>query len=185
MHAFPSLQAFVLFEKTHPVAVSQPSVVHGLPSLHAIVVPAHAPPPHASPDVQLLPSSQGLPLFAWTQPVAGLQPSLVHGLASSQTTAVPPQDPAVQTSPWVQRLPSLQAVPFAFGGLEHTEVPASQTPASWQESNAPQMTGAPLVQMPAWQVSDRVHALPSSHRVPSATEGSEQSTRVLTATEGG
>ena len=45
VQATPSLHGAVLFMKTQPVAASQESSVHGLPSLHTSGVPAlHAPP---------------------------------------------------------------------------------------------------------------------------------------------
>src|SRR5262249_46311051 len=44
----------------------------------------------------------------------------------------------------------------------------SHTPALWHWSAAVQTTGAP-VQLPAWQLSPCVHALPSSQVVPSTT----------------
>jgi hypothetical protein len=39
--------------------------------------------------------------------------------------------PAWQVSPLVHALLSVQTDPFAFGGLEHTPVAVSHTPATW------------------------------------------------------
>jgi hypothetical protein len=71
-------------------------------------------------------------------------------------------------------LPSLQAVPSAAAGFEHVPVAPSQVPAAWHWSLAVQMTGSPPTHAPAWQVSDRVQAVPSSQAVPSAAAGFEQ-----------
>jgi hypothetical protein len=45
-------------------------------------------------------------------------------------------------------------------------VPALQVPATWQGSLAVQTIGLLPVQTPFWQVSVRVHALPSLHEGP-------------------
>src|SRR5438477_377512 len=50
----------------------------------------------------------------------------------------------------------------------------SQTPATWHWSRAVQTTRFAPVQMPAWQVSLWVQALPSVQAVPSALCGVEQ-----------
>jgi hypothetical protein len=87
------------------------SVVHTLPSLQPIAVPAQAPPEHVSPAVQALPSSQPIELAVKTQPVAGSHVSVVHALLSLQASVPNPgwQLPPPQVSPVVQALPSLQA----------------------------------------------------------------------------
>ena len=69
--------------------------------------------------------------------------------------------------------PSLHDVPLAATGLEHCPVDASQVPAAWHWSEAAQTTGLAPVQVPAWQVSLFVHALPSLHDVPFASAGFE------------
>jgi hypothetical protein len=79
------------------------------------------------------------------------------------------QVPAWQVSVWVQALPSLQVVPFAAVGFEHTPVAGTQVPATWHWSLATQLFGLPPVQLPAWQVSVWVQALPSLQVVPFAT----------------
>ncbi len=87
-----------------------------------------------------------------------------------QTTGFDPtQAPCWHVSVVVQALPSLQALPFAFAGLEQAPVAGSHVPASWHGSIGAQPVGLKLVQTPDWQVSFRVHALPSLHAVPSAT----------------
>jgi hypothetical protein len=60
VHAFPSSHVAVLFVWTHPVAGSQESSVHPLPSSQLSAgPPEHAPPLHTSPTVQASPSSHG------------------------------------------------------------------------------------------------------------------------------
>ena len=79
--------------------------------------------------------------------------------------------PAWQVSDCVQALPSVQATPLALFGLLQTPLPVLQVPASWHWSLASQMTGFAPVQMPAWQVSDCVQALPSPQAEPSVLAG--------------
>jgi len=82
------------------------------------------------------------------------------------------QTPAWHESPVVHELPSLQAVPFDAVGLEQTPVVGSQVPAVWHWSLAVHVTALP-VHAPLWQTSEDVHALWSSHTVPSARFGFE------------
>ena len=92
VQAFPSLQPAVLFVKTHPVAGTQVSVVHTLPSLQTRV-PApglQLPVSQVSPRVQALPSSHAAVLLVKTHPVAGTQVSVVHTLPSLQTRVTVP-----------------------------------------------------------------------------------------------
>ena len=56
-------------------------------------------------------------------------------------------------------------MPLGFAGLEQAPVWGSHVPASWHWS-AVQVTELPA-QIPLWQLSLSVHALPSSHDVPS------------------
>src|SRR4051812_10385699 len=86
---------------------------------------------------------------------------------------VPVQAPAWQVSVCVQAVPSLHAVPFAFVGLEHTPVAGAHVPTSWHWSCAVHVTGFAPVQVPDWQVSLCVQALPSLHAVPLAFAGFE------------
>jgi len=85
-----------------------------------------------------------------------------------QTTGLPPvQTPVWQVSVRVQALPSSQAVPSGWGALLQRPRTGSQTPATWHWS-AGQVWNEPPAQMPAWQVSPTVQALPSLHAVPFA-----------------
>jgi hypothetical protein len=68
-------------------------------------------------------------------------------------------------------LPSLHAVPFGFAGLLQRPVAGLQLPASWHWSGAGQTTAFDPTHEPAAHVSAFVHALPSSHAVPSALFG--------------
>ena len=63
VQTLPSLQAFVLFTCTHPVAGLQESVVQGLPSSQFSASPTQAPPTQASFSVHAFASLQpaGLP----------------------------------------------------------------------------------------------------------------------------
>src|SRR5258705_10217414 len=87
-----------------------------------------------------------------------------------QTTGLAPvQVPAWQVSSWVQALPSVQVAPSGLEGLEQMPVPGSQVPGSWHGSGVEQTTGLAPVQVPAWQVSSWVQALPSLQAVPLVT----------------
>src|SRR5205823_2794469 len=57
---------------------------------------------------------------------------------------------------------------------EQAPLAGLQVPASWHWSGAVQRTGFAPLHAPAWQVSLRVHALPSSHVLPSGLAGLEQ-----------
>src|SRR6266481_7487579 len=123
--------------------------------------------------VQALPSLQAVPsAFCGVEqvPLAGSQtPATWHWSSALQTTGFAPvQVPAWQVSVWVQALPSLQATPSALAGLEQVPLAGSQVPATWHWSRAVQTTRFAAVQMPAWQVSVWVQALPSVQAVPSA-----------------
>src|SRR6185503_18552875 len=107
----PSLQEAVLLTCWQPLAGTQLSVVHRLPSSQLAAVPgAQAPPAHTSPTVQALPSLQDTVLLACWQPLAGTQLSVVHRLPSSQFGAVPAwQVPPTQVSIPLHALPSLHS----------------------------------------------------------------------------
>ena len=111
VHTLPSLQAFVLFVKTHPVAGLHASLVHGLLSLHTVAAPGwQLPAEHVSPVVQELPSLQAAVLLVNAHPVSRLHVSSVQGLPSLQTSPAPGwQLPPPHVSPVVQGLPSSQA----------------------------------------------------------------------------
>src|SRR5947208_2723922 len=128
--------------------------------------------------VQALPSLQAVPLLAFGLehwPVAVLQvPATWHWSEAVQTTGLEPvQVPVWQVAVWVQALPSLHAVPFVAVGLEHWPVAVLQVPATWHWSEAVQATGLEPVQVPLWQVSVWVQALPSLHAVPLLAFGLE------------
>ncbi len=74
----------------------------------------------------------------------------------------------------MQALLSLQAVPLAAAGLEQAPVEGLQVPAVWHWSEAVQVTGLLPVQVPLWQESVWVQALPSLQEVPFAAAGFEQ-----------
>jgi hypothetical protein len=73
----------------------------------------------------------------------------------------PAHDPTQMPS--LQVLPG-QGVPSGFAGFVQP-LDGSQTPVSWQTSDAVQVTGVP-VQVPFWQVLPVVHAFPSLHATP-------------------
>jgi hypothetical protein len=87
---------------------------------------------------------------------------------------LPVQVPAWHVSVCVHALPSEHDVPFATAGFEHVPFAGLQVPGAWHWSLAVHVTGFPPVQVPAWQVSVCVQALPSLHDVPFATAGFEQ-----------
>ena len=143
------------------------------------LAPVQAPAWQVSVWVQALPSEQALPLglAGFEQaPVLGSQvPAAWHWSEARHTTALAPvQAPFWQVSMRVQASPSEQAVPSGRGGLEQTPVVGSQVPAAWHWSEAVQPTGSAPTQLPAWQLSCRVQALPSEQPVPSGLGGSEQ-----------
>jgi len=127
--------------------------------------------------VHALPSEHAVPFGAGGfehVPVTGLQvPTPWHWSRAVQRTGVPAHIPAWHVSPVVQALPSLQIVPLAATGFEQLPVAGSQVPARWHWSDAGHVTAVP-VQVPAWQVSPAVHALPSLQAVPLAATGLEQ-----------
>ena len=142
--------------------------------------PTQTPARQVSVRVQALPSSQLAPSAAFgleQTPVSGSQvPATWQSSEAEHTTgSLPTQLPAPShASDWVQRSPSSQAVPSGAGGLEQAPVAGLQVPARWQSSEAVQTTGLPPVQTPAWQVSVRVQASPSSQAAPSILGGLEQ-----------
>jgi hypothetical protein len=165
VHTLPSLQAFVLFVNTHPVAGLQASFVHGLLSLHTVAVPGwQLPPPQASPVVQALPSSQAAVLLVNAHPVSGSQVSVVQALPSLQTVAVPGwQLPPPQMSPVVHTLPSSQAF----------VLPANTHPvAGLHESSVHGLLSSHTVAVPGWQ-------LPPEHVSPVVQESPSLQAAVL------
>src|SRR5207244_9222751 len=127
--ASPSVHAAVSGVLNEPVAGSQESSVHGLPSSQLRAAPTQTPSEHVSPVVQAFPSSHTVPAAASGlehAPVAGSQESSVHGLPSSQLRAAPTQTPSEHVSPVVQAFPSSHTVPAAASRLEHAPVAGSQ-----------------------------------------------------------
>jgi hypothetical protein len=134
--------------------------------------PPQMPLVHWSPVVQLLASLHEVPFGALGllhAPVAGSHvPAMWHWSDAEQVTGLEPvQTPLWQTSVWVHALLSLHATPSASAGLEHWPVVGSQVPAAWHWSAGAQLTFAPAVQTPTWQVSFESHLLPSEQLVPS------------------
>jgi hypothetical protein len=74
----------------------------------------------------------------------------------------------------VHALSSLHGVPSGRSGFEHVPVAGSQTPGSWQSSDAVHSTASPLWQVPAWHVSASVQPFSSLHGVPFGLAGFEQ-----------
>src|SRR5205823_3398771 len=172
VHALPSshvLPSGLAGLEQAPVAGLQvPASWHWSGAVQRTGAPAlQVPPAQVSPVVHTLPSSQVVPsgLAGLEQtPVAGLHlPASWHWSGGAHRTGVPGAHvPLSQASPVVHASPSSHEVPFGLGGFEHLPVAGSQVPASWHWSCAVQTTGFAPVQVPAWQVSLRVHALSSS-----------------------
>src|SRR5437667_170156 len=152
------------------------SVVQGLPSSQGVAsgssaLAVHSPAWQVSPVVHPLPSLQGV---SWSLCGFGrcLGCASRHWSGALQRTGLPPAHiPLWQVSVCVHALPSLQAVPLAFAGFEHVPAAGSQVPATWHWSEAEQTTGLEPVQVPFWQVSVCVQALPSLHAVPLPASG--------------
>jgi hypothetical protein len=92
-------------------------------------------------------------------------PAVWHWSCAAHVTAVPVQAPLWQASAVVHAFPSLHVVPLALVGFEQTPVDGLHVPAVWHWSCAVHVTGFP-VQVPLWQESAVVQALPSLHVVP-------------------
>src|SRR5437870_3766466 len=126
--------------------------------------------------VQALASLQGVPFVAAgleQLPVAGLHvPATWHWSRAVQVTGLlPTQLPLWQVSVCVQALASLPGFPFVAVGLELLPVAARRASDLWHWSRAVQVTGLLPTQLPLWQVSVCVQALPSVQGVPSALAG--------------
>lgn len=147
-------------------------------------VPPHLPATQVSPVVQASWSLQAvppafsgfehLPVFrshfpdSWHWSSGRQSLSLLH----EQVFAPGVQRPPRQASAVVQSRPSVQVVPLAWFGLVQIPEAGSQTPATWQESSAAQVTvliGVPHT--PAWHFSPVVQRLASSQEAPSALLG--------------
>src|SRR5438093_9130482 len=184
VQASPSLQAAPLglagLEHAPVAGLQVPASWHWSCAVQATgFAPVHAPAWQVSVRVHALPSSHAVPLgFAGLEQVPVVEsqvPASWHWSGAGQVTGFAPVHvPAWQVSLRVHALPSSHAVPLGFAGLEQVPVVESQVPASWHWSGAGQVTGFAPVHVPAWQVSLRVHALPSSHAVPLGFAGLEQ-----------
>jgi hypothetical protein len=135
VHALPSLQAAVLLAWTQPLAGTQESVVHGLPSSQLRAVPGRqVPAEHLSPVVHALPSSQVAVFDACTH-TDPLNESVVQGLLSLQSTVQPGIGECVQPlaalqESAVQGLPSSQLT----GVWRQTSNSDSPGPGTWHQS---------------------------------------------------
>jgi hypothetical protein len=164
-------------EATHPPFPSHDMTAsHSAGGGQVYATPAQTPPAHVSPRVQAIPSSHTVPTAFSTDahaPVAGSHtPASWHWSGAGQTIGSPPmQSPAVQASAFVQALPSSHGAPSALGGELHSPVCGLQTPASWQASTGWQFRAPLPTHVPDSQRSTVVHALPSSHAVPSGFDG--------------
>src|SRR5437867_3398627 len=176
VQALSSLQAvplvlFVGAEQTPVAGLQVPGSWHWSAVQTSGLAPTQLPFWQVSVCVQALPSLQAVPLVLFVgaehTPVAGLQvPGSWHWFAVQTTGLAPTQLPFWQVSVCVQALPSLQAVPLVlFVGAEHMPVAGLQVPGSWHWS-AVQTTGLAPTQLPFWQVSVCVQALPSLQAVP-------------------
>jgi hypothetical protein len=153
LQALPSVQDVPLATAvfTHPVVVLHESVVHTLESLQLGGVPGvQVPPRHTSAPLQALPSEQE-------------KPSACGGLA---------HEPALQTSA-VQGLPSLQLAAvvqdWQFGIVVLAQPVTALQLSIVQALLSLQLRAVPAVQVPLWQVSAPLQALPSLHAVPLLT----------------
>ncbi len=95
------------------------------------------------------------------------QASLVQVLLSLQTLATPVQAPDLQASLLVHALPSLQRLPSLR--LVNTQLPVVVSQVSAVQALPSLQTLAVPAQVPLWQLSGLVQALPSSHTLPLAT----------------
>src|SRR5438132_1284968 len=140
------------------------------------LLPTQLPLWQVSVCVQALPSLHGVPFVAVgveRLPVAGLPvpPTWRWSWAVRVTGVLPTQLPFWQVSVFFQAFPSLHGVPsFATGGAS-VLVAGLHVPATWHWSRAVQVTGLLPTQLPLWQVSVCVQALPSLHGVPFVAVG--------------
>lgn len=161
VHWLPSPQGMLLGVWVQPTTGSHESVVHTLPSSHAVPPePMHTPLLHVSVGVHWLPSLHGAVLLVCTQPIVGWHESSVYELPSSQLGAAPPTHaPPEQVSPVVHASPSLQGAVLAAC----QQPVAGEQPSVVQTLLSSQLGAGPPVHEPAEQTSLVVHWLPSSH----------------------
>ena len=164
LQALPSLHPAVLLTYTQPLAESQPSLVHGLPSTQVGPGPGtQLPLAQASLTVQLLPSSQAPVVAVLTQPVVVLHESLVQPLVSLQLSNVPGlQTPVLHTSFWLQALLSEHGATL----LTNAQPLAGLQVSLVHGLPSLQVTAAPPAHAPVLQASPPVQALASSQVAP-------------------
>src|SRR5437870_4675526 len=174
-HGAPSSLAGLL--QPPDAGLQTPAVWHWSAAVHTTgFPPTQAPAWQVSVRVQALPSLHGAPssLAGLVQmPDAGLQtPAVWHWSAAVHTTGFRSAERrAGQVWGRVQALPSSHGATSSLAGLVQMPDAGLQTPAVWHWSAAVHTTGFPPTQAPAWQVSVRVQALPSSHGAPSSLAG--------------
>ncbi len=165
VHRLLSVQTAELAVLTQPFAISQLSLVQGLPSSQATLLPGwQLPPAHVSPTVQTLPSLHGAVLLALLHaPDLGSQVSVVQGFPSSHALGpLGVQMPLLQASPTVQPLLSSQTAVLLV--LVHPVLLLQLS--SVQGFPSSQMMAKPPTQLPAAQTSPLVHTEPSSQGAP-------------------
>jgi len=173
LQALPSEQDVPLATAVcwQPATASQPSTVHGLPSLQLGGVPAvQVPFWQLSAPLHRLPSAQERPFgtAVCLQPVTGSQVSVVHGLPSSQLGGVPGMHvPAWQVSAPLHTLASAQEVPFATAVC--SQPLTGRQPSTVHGFASSQLRGVPGAHTPPWQVSLPLHTVASAHEVPLVT----------------
>jgi hypothetical protein len=181
----PQLVPFGAFGFEHaPVAVLQvPARWHASRAVQVTgLLPVHAPPWHASLLVQAFPSLHVVPSaeagFEQLPVVGSHVPGEWHWSDAVQVTGLEPtQTPAVHSLVWLHLSVPAQTVPSAAAGFEHPVV-GLHVPATWHASLAVHVTVPVPTQVPDWQASDGVHALPSLHVVPLGTAGFEHAPEV-------
>jgi len=160
VHLLASSQGLLFVACRHPVAGSQLSLVHRLPSSQlGGELPMQNPPEHLSTVVQAFPSLQAAWLFLCMHPATGSHQSSEHTLASLQFTgAMPTQLPEEHLSVAVQTLLSSHG----------TELGVKTQPVfGAQESSVHKLLSAHFFAWPGrhtlrLQVSPTVQAFPSS-----------------------
>ena len=162
VQVLPSVHVPVLGRKVQPLATSQPSSVHGLPSLQVnLPLPLQERPLQVSPVVHALPSSHAKPLSpvgtCW-QPLPLSQLSLVQAFPSSQVLGTPAHTPLTHASLPVQASPSSQ-LPLVASWLQ-LPVPMSQA-SLVQPLPSSQFTPVPLTHLPPLHKSMSVQGLES------------------------
>jgi hypothetical protein len=175
LHVVPSVAAG--FEQAPVEGLHVPATWHWSAGVHVTVASGvHVPATQVSLRSQALPSLHEVPsaIVGFEQtPVEGLHvPAAWHWSDAVHVTVLPVvHAPAMQVSLRSQAFPSLQAVPSGMVGFEQTPVAGVQAPATWHWSDGAHVTVLPAVHAPAWHVSFRSQALPSSHAVPFVAAG--------------